>query len=227
VFRRIVRKNEVRDAIFTDGQSEYGLMWVREDHPLLTTDVLYPSSPQIWELRKGLLKKSYELLERADWLKKRAVGEDEAGVRTLALLFQYRKLLNYLFSLPEKYEAYSQALRANHHPSVFIKTVLEGADPSAFNKFLPDNDSPLLSEEEFEQGVEWLLNGIRMVQSEIEKQAQAQQAQATPLPMELINAMPKQRGQSRTSASFGLGLLKLFGNEAEATPYGGGRYRRG
>jgi hypothetical protein len=53
MFRRIVRKNEVRDAIFTDGQSEYGLMWVREDHPLLTTDVLYPSSPQIWELRTG------------------------------------------------------------------------------------------------------------------------------------------------------------------------------
>jgi hypothetical protein len=226
MFRRIVRKNEVRDALFTDGQSEYGLMWVREDHPLLTTDVLYPASPQIWQLRKGLLKKSYELLERADWLKKRAVGEDEAGVRTLALFLQYRKLLNYLFSLPQKYEAYSQALRANHHPSVFIKTVLEGADPSAFNKFLPDNDTPLLTEQEFEQGVDWLLSGIRMVQEQIEKQAQAQQAQQAMPPIELINAMPKQRGQSRTSASFGLGLLKLFGNE-EATPYGGGRYRRG
>jgi hypothetical protein len=172
-----------------------------------------------------LLKKSADLLEQADWLKKRAVGEDEAGVRTLALFLQYRKLLNYLFSLPEKYEAYSQALRANHHPSVFIKTVLEGADPSAFNKFLPDNDTPLLTEQEFEQGVDWLLSGIRMVQEQME-QAQAQQGQQAMPPIELINAMPKQRGQSRTSASFGLGLLKLFGNE-EATPYGGGRYRRG
>jgi hypothetical protein len=224
MFRRIVRKNEVKDAIFTDGQSEYGVMWVREDNPLLTTDVLYPASPQIWQLRTGLLKRAYDLLQGADWLKKRAVGEDEAGVRTLALFLQYRKLLNYLFSLPEKYEAYSQALRANHHPSVFFKTVLEGADPSAFNKFLPDDDSPLLSEEEFEQGVDWLLSGIRLVQAELEKQAQAQGAQAVP-PLELINAMPKQRGQSRTSASFGLGVLKLFGDDKSATPYGGGRRR--
>jgi len=223
MFRRIVRKNEVRDAIFTDGQSEYGVMWVREDNPLLTTDVLYPASPQVWQLRTGLLKRADELLQRADWLSKRAIGDDEAGVRTLALFLQYRKLLNYLFSLPEKYEAYSQALRANHHPSVFIKTVLEGADPSAFNKFLPDDDSPLLSEEEFEQGIDWLLSGIRMVQTELEKQAQAQQAQAMP-PIELINAMPKQRGQSRTSANFGLGVLKLFGDDS-ATPYGGGRKR--
>jgi hypothetical protein len=223
MFRRIVRKNEVQDAIFTDGQSEYGLMWVREDHPLLTTDVLYPASPQIWQTRTGLLKKADELLGQADWLGKRAVGEDEAGVRTLALLLQYRKLLNYLFSLPEKYEAYSQALRANHHPSVFIKTVLEGADPSAFNKFLPDDDTPLLTEEEFEQGVDWLLSGIRMVQAELEKQAQGAE-QAMP-PMELINATPKGRGQSRTSASFGLGLLKLFGDDKDATPYGGGRKR--
>jgi hypothetical protein len=178
----------------------------------------------MWQLRQGLLKKSDELLQRADWLKKRAVGEDEAGVRTLALFLQYRKLLNYLFSLPEKYEAYSQALRANHHPSVFIKTVLEGADPAAFNAFLPDNDTPLLTEEEFEQGIDWLLNGIRMVQEEMERGAQAQGDMP---PIELINAMPKQRGQSRTSASFGLGLLKLFGDEGEATPYGGGRYRRG
>jgi hypothetical protein len=226
MFRRIVRKNEAQDAIFTDGVSEYGVMWVREDHPLLTTDVLYPASPQIWQMRTGLLRRAYDLLQRADWLKKRAVGEDEAGVRTLALFLQYRKLLNYLFSLPEKYEAYSQALRANHHPSVFIKTVLEGADPSAFYKFLPDDDSPLLSEEEFEQGVNWLLSGIRMVQEEIEKQAQAQaqEAQAMP-PIELINAMPKQRGQSRTSATFGLGVLKLFGDDKQATPYGGGRKR--
>jgi hypothetical protein len=224
MFRRIVRKNEVRDAIFTDGQSEYGVMWVREDNPLLTTDVLYPASPQVWQLRTGLLRKSYELLQRADWLKKRAIGDDEAGVRTLALFLQYRKLLNYLFSLPEKYEAYSQALRANHHPSVFIKTVLEEADPSAFNKFLPDDDTPLLSEEEFEQGVDWLLSGIRLVQAELEKQAQAQQAQAMP-PIELINAMPKQRGQSRSSASFGLGVLKLFGDDKRATPYDGGRKR--
>jgi len=158
----------------------------------------------------------------ADWLKKRAVGEDEAGVHTLALLLQYRKLLNYLFSLPEKYEAYSQALRANHHPSVFIQTILGQAEPSAFNDFLPDDDTPLLSEEEFEQGVDWLLSGIRMVQEQM--QAQAQQAQAMP-PMELINAMPKQRGQSRTSATFGLGVLKLFGDEKSATPYDGGRKR--
>ena len=223
MFRRIVRKNEVKDAIFTDGQSEYGVMWVREDNPLLTTDVLYPASPQTWQLRTGLLRRSYELLEQADWLRKRAVGEDEAGVRTLALFLQYRKLLNYLFSLPEKYEAYSQALRANHHPSVFIKTVLEGADPSAFNKFLPDDDSPLLSEEEFQQGVDWLLSGIRLVQAEMEKQAQG--AQGAMPPLELINAMPKQRGQSRSSATFGLGLLKLFGDDKEATPYGGGRKR--
>jgi len=223
MFRRIVRKNEVRDAIFTDGQSEYGVMWVREDNPLLTTDVLYPASPQVWQLRTGLLRRAYDLLQGADWLNKRAIGDDEAGVRTLALFLQYRKLLNYLFSLPEKYEAYSQALRANHHPSVFIKTVLEGADPSAFNKFLPDDDTPLLSEEEFEQGVDWLLSGIRLVQEELEKQAQAQQAQAMP-PIELINAMPKQRGQSRSSATFGLGLLKLFGDDS-ATPYGGARKR--
>jgi hypothetical protein len=224
MFRRIVRKNEVQDAIFTDGHSEYGVMWVREDNPLLTTDMLYPASPQIWQLRIGLLRRSYELLEQADWLKKRAVGEDEAGVRTLALFLQYRKLLNYLFSLPEKYEAYSQALRANHHPSVFIQTVLGQAEPSAFNDFLPDDDSPLLTEEEFERGIEWLLSGIRMVQSELEKQAQEEQAQAM-LPIELINAMPKQWKQSRSSATFGLGLLKLFGDEKEATPYGGGRKR--
>jgi len=225
MFRRIVRKNEVQDAIFTDGQSEYGVMWVREDNPLLTTDVLYPASPQMWQLRTGLLRRSYDLLEQADWLKKRAVGEDEGGVKTLALLLQYRKLLNYLFSLPEKYEAYSQALRANHHPSVFIQSALGQAEPSAFNDFLPDDDSPLLTEEEFEQGVDWLLSGIRMVQTELEKQAQAQQqAQAMP-PMELINAMPKQRGQSRTSATFGLGVLKLFGDEKSATPYDGGRKR--
>jgi hypothetical protein len=222
MFRRIVRKNEIQDAIFTDGQSEYGLMWVREDNPLLTTDVLYPASPQVWQMRTGLLRRAYDLLQRADWLKKRAVGEDEAGVHTLALFLQYRKLLNYLFSLPEKYEAYSQALRANHHPSVFIKTVLEKADPSAFYAFLPDDDNPLLSEEEFEQGVEWLLSGIRMVQEEMGKQAQGEQAMP---PMELINAMPKQRGQSRSSATFGLGLLKLFGDDKEATPYGGGRKR--
>jgi len=222
MFRRIVRKNEVQDAIFTDGQSEYGVMWVREDNPLLTTDTMYPASPQMWQLRTGLLRRSYELLRGADWLKKRAVGEDEAGVHTLALLLQYRKLLNYLFSLPEKYEAYSQALRANHHPSVFIQTVLGQAEPSAFNDFLPDDDTPLLSEEEFEQGVDWLLSGIRMVQEQM--QAQAQQAQAMP-PMELINAMPKQRGQSRTSATFGLGVLKLFGDEKSATPYDGGRKR--
>jgi len=225
MFRRIVRKNEVQDAIFTDGQSEYGLMWVREDNPLLTTDMLYPASPQIWQLRTGLLRRSYELLQGADWLKKRAVDEDEAGVRTLALFFQYRKLLNYLFSLPEKYEAYSQALRANHHPSVFIQTVLGQAEPSAFNDFLPDDDTPLLTEEEFEQGIDWLLNGIRMVQMEMEKQAQAQHTQQAMPPMELINAMPKQRGQSRTSASFGLGVLKLFGDDKSATPYGGGRRR--
>jgi len=225
MFRRIVRKNEVQDAIFTDGQSEYGLMWVREDNPLLTTDMLYPASPQIWQLRTGLLRRSYDLLEQADWLKKRAVGEDEGGVRTLALFFQYRKLLNYLFSLPEKYEAYSQALRANHHPSVFIQTVLGQAEPSAFNDFLPDDDTPLLTEEEFEQGIDWLLNGIRMAQMEMEKQAQAQQTQQAMPPMELINAMPKQRGQSRTSASFGLGVLKLFGDDKSATPYGGGRRR--
>jgi len=226
MFRRIVRKNEVRDAIFTDGHSEYGVMWVREDNPLLTTDILYPASPQVWQLRTGLLRRSYELLQGADWLKKRAVGEDEAGVRTLALFLQYRKLLNYLFSLPEKYEAYSQALRANHHPSVFIQTVLGQADPSAFNKFLPDDDSPLLSEEEFERGVEWLLNGIRLVQTEMEKQAQAQGAQGAMPPLELINTMPKQRGQSRSSATYGLGLLKLFGgDDKQATPYGGGRKR--
>ena len=225
MFRRIVRKNEVQDAIFTDGQSEYGVMWVREDHPLLTTDILYPASPQIWQLRTGLLRRSYDLLEQADWLKKRAVGEDEGGVRTLALFFQYRKLLNYLFSLPEKYEAYSQALRANHHPSVFIQTVLGQAEPSAFNDFLPDDDTPLLTEEEFEQGIDWLLNGIRMVQMEMEKQAQAQQTQQAMPPMELINAMPKQRGQSRSSATFGLGVLKLFGDDKSATPYGGGRRR--
>jgi len=225
MFRRIVRKNEVQDAIFTDGQSEYGVMWVREDHPLLTTDILYPASPQIWQLRTGLLRRSYDLLEQADWLKKRAVGEDEAGVRTLALFLQYRKLLNYLFSLPEKYEAYSQALRANHHPSVFIQTVLGQAEPSAFNDFLPDDDTPLLTEEEFEQGIDWLLNGIRMVQMEMEKQAQAQQTQQAMPPMELINAMPKQRGQSRSSATFGLGVLKLFGDDKSATPYGGGRRR--
>jgi len=222
MFRRIVRKNEVQDAIFTDGQSEYGVMWAREDNPLLTTDTMYPASPQMWQLRTGLLRRSYELLQGADWLKKRAVGEDEAGVHTLALLLQYRKLLNYLFSLPEKYEAYSQALRANHHPSVFIQTILGQAEPSAFNDFLPDDDTPLLSEEEFEQGVDWLLSGIRMVQEQM--QAQAQQAQAMP-PMELINAMPKQRGQSRTSATFGLGVLKLFGDEKSATPYDGGRKR--
>ena len=225
MFRRIVRKNEVRDAIFTDGQSEYGLMWVREDHPLLTTDMLYPASPQMWQLRTGLLRRSYELLEQADWLKAKAVGEDEGGVKTLALFLQYRKLLNYLFSLPEKYEAYSQALRANHHPSVFIKTVLENADPSAFNDFLPDDDTPLLTEEEFEQGIDWLLSGIQMAQMEMEKQAQAQQTQQAMLPTELINAEPKQRGQSRTSASFGLGVLKLFGDDKGATPYGGGRKR--
>ncbi len=224
MFRRIVRKNEVRDAIFTDGQSEYGLMWVREDHPLLTTDILYPASPQLWQLRKGLLKRSYELLEQADWLKKRAIGEDEAGVRTLALFLQYRKLLNYLFSLPEKYEAYSQALRANHHPSVLIQTLLEQANPSAFNDFLPDDDTPLLTEEEFEQGVDWLLSGIQMVQTQMEQALQAEQAQAM-LPTEIINAEPKQRGQSRSSATFGLGVLKLFGNDKEATPYGGGRKR--
>jgi len=225
MFRRIVRKNEVRDAIFTDGQSEYGLMWVREDHPLLTTDMLYPASPQMWQLRTGLLRRSYELLEQADWLKAKAVGEDEAGVKTLALLLQYRKLLNYLFSLPEKYEAYSQALRANHHPSVFIHTALGQANPTAFNDFLPDNDTPLLTEEEFEQGIDWLLSGIQMTQMEMEKQAQAQQTQQAMPPMELINAMPKQRGQSRTSASFGLGVLKLFGDDKGATPYGGGRKR--
>jgi hypothetical protein len=101
--------------------------------------------------------------------------------------------------------------------------VLEGADPAAFNALLPDDDTPLLTEEEFEQGVEWLLSGIRMVQEEIEKQVQG--AQGAMLPIELINATPKQRGQSRTSASFGLGLLKLFGDEKEATPYGGGRKR--
>jgi len=224
MFRRIVRKNEVRDAIFTDGQSEYGLMWVREDNPLLTTDMMYPASPQMWQLRTGLLRRSYEMLEQADWLKAKAVGEDEAGVKTLALFLQYRKLLNYLFSLPEKYEAYSQALRANHHPSVFIQSALGQADPTAFNDFLPDNDTPLLTEEEYEQGIDWLLSGIRMTQMEMEKQAQAQQAQAMP-PMELINAMPKQRGQSRTSASFGLGVLKLFGDDKSATPYDGGRKR--
>jgi len=224
MFRRIVRKNEVENAIFTDGQSEYGIMWVREDNPLLTTDMLYPASPQMWQMRTGLLRRSYELLEQADWLKKRAVGEDEAGVRTLALFLQYRKLLNYLFSLPEKYEAYSQALRANHHPSVFIHTALGQADPSAFNDFLPDNDTPLLTEEEYEQGIDWLLSGIQMAQAEMEKQAQGAQAQAMP-PTELINAMPKQRGQSRTSASFGLGVLKLFGDDKGATPYGGGRKR--
>ena len=224
MFRRIVRKNEVENAIFTDGQSEYGIMWVREDNPLLTTDMLYPASPQMWQIRTGLLRRSYDLLEQADWLKKRAVGEDEGGVKTLALFLQYRKLLNYLFSLPEKYEAYSQALRANHHPSVFIKTVLEGADPSAFNKFLPDDDTPLLSEEEFQQGVDWLLGGIRLVQAEMEKQAQG--AQGAMPPLELINAMPKQRGQSRSSATYGLGLLKLFGgDDKQATPYGGGRKR--
>jgi hypothetical protein len=199
-------------------------MWVREDHPLLTTDVLYPASPQIWQLRQGLLKRSYELLERADWLKKRAVGEDEAGVKTLALFLQYRKLLNYLFSLPEKYEAYSQALRANHHPSVFIQIVLGKANPSAFNDFLPDDDTPLLTEEEFEQGVDWLLSGIRMVQEQMARNKQTEQTQAMP-PIELINAMPKQRGQSRTSATFGLGVLKLFGDDKSATPYGGGRKR--
>ena len=225
MFRRIVRKNEVQNAIFTDGQSEYGLMWVREDNPLLTTDILYPASPQIWQLRTGLLRRSYELLQGADWLKKRAVGEDEAGVRTLALFLQYRKLLNYLFSLPEKYEAYSQALRANHHPSVFIHSALGQAEPSAFNDFLPDDDTPLLTEEEFEQGIDWLLNGIRMVQMEMEKQAQAQHTQQAMPPMELINAMPKQRGQSRSSATFGLGVLKLFGDDKSATPYGGGRRR--
>jgi hypothetical protein len=219
-----VRKDEVKDAIFTDGQSEYGLMWVREDNPLLTTDMLYPASPQMWQMRTGLLRRSYDLLEQADWLKTRAVGEDEAGVKTLALFLQYRKLLNYLFSLPEKYEAYSQALRANHNPSVFIHTALGQAEPSAFNDFLPDNDTPLLTEEEYEQGIDWLLNGIQMAQAEMEKQAQAQQAQAMP-PMELINAMPKERGQSRTSASFGLGVLKLFGDDKSATPYDGGRKR--
>jgi len=224
MFRRIVRKNEVQDAIFTDGQSEYGLMWVREDNPLLTTDMLYPASPQMWQMRTGLLRRSYDLLEQADWLKKRAVGEDEGGVKTLALLLQYRKLLNYLFSLPEKYEAYSQALRANHHPSVFIKTVLENADPSAFNDFLPDDDTPLLTEEEFEQGIDWLLGGIRMVQEQMAQAQPMEQAQAMP-PMELINAMPKQRGQSRSSATFGLGVLKLFGDDKSATPYGGGRRR--
>jgi len=226
MFRRIVRKNEIENAIFTDGQSEYGIMWVREDNPLLTTDMLYPASPQMWQLRTGLLRRSYDLLEQADWLKKRAVGEDEGGVKTLALFLQYRKLLNYLFSLPEKYEAYSQALRANHHPSVFIKTVLENADPSAFNDFLPDDDTPLLTEEEFEQGIDWLLSGIQMAQMEMEKQAQAQGAQVQGmLPTELINAMPKQRGQSRTSASFGLGVLKLFGDDKSATPYDGARKR--
>jgi len=225
MFRRIVRKNEVENAIFTDGQSEYGIMWVREDNPLLTTDMLYPASPQMWQMRTGLLRRSYELLEQADWLKAKAVGEDEGGVKTLALFLQYRKLLNYLFSLPEKYEAYSQALRANHHPSVFIKTVLENADPSAFNDFLPDDDTPLLTEEEFEQGIDWLLSGIQMAQMEMEKQAQAQQTQQAMLPTELINAEPKQRGQSRTSASFGLGVLKLFGDDKGATPYGGGRKR--
>jgi len=224
MFRRMVRKDEVKDAIFTDGQSEYGLMWVREDNPLLTTDMLYPASPQMWQMRTGLLRRSYELLEQADWLKAKAVGEDEAGVRTLALFLQYRKLLNYLFSLPEKYEAYSQALRANHHPSVFIHTALGQADPSAFNDFLPDNDTPLLTEEEYEQGIDWLLGGIQMAQAEMEKQAQKAQAQAMP-PTELINAMPKQRGQSRTSASFGLGVLKLFGDDKSATPYDGGRKR--
>ncbi len=222
MFRRIVRKNEVRDAIFTDGQSEYGLMWVREDNPLLTTDILYPASPQMWQLRTGLLRRSYDLLEQADWIKKRAVGEDEAGVRTLALFLQYRKLLNYLFSLPEKYEAYAQALRANHHPSVFIQTALGQAEPSAFNDLLPDDDTPLLTEEEFEQGVDWLLSGIRMVQKQMEQASQAEQAMP---PIELINAEPKQRGQSRSSATFGLGLLKLFGDDKEATPYGGGRKR--
>jgi len=226
MFRRMVRKDEVKDAIFTDGQSEYGLMWVREDNPLLTTDMLYPASPQMWQMRTGLLRRSYELLEQADWLKAKAVGEDEAGVRTLALFLQYRKLLNYLFSLPEKYEAYSQALQANHHPSVFIHTALGQADPSAFNDFLPDNDTPLLTEEEYEQGIDWLLSGIQMAQAEMEKQAQAQGAQAQAMPpTELINAMPKQRGQSRTSASFGLGVLKLFGDDKSATPYDGGRKR--
>ena len=224
MFRRMVRKDEVKDAIFTDGQSEYGLMWVREDNPLLTTDMLYPASPQMWQMRTGLLRRSYELLEQADWLKAKAVGEDEAGVRTLALFLQYRKLLNYLFSLPEKYEAYSQALQANHHPSVFIHTALGQADPSAFNDFLPDNDTPLLTEEEYEQGIDWLLSGIQMAQAEMEKQAQGAQAQVMP-PTELINAMPKQRGQSRTSASFGLGVLKLFGDDKSATPYDGGRKR--
>jgi hypothetical protein len=178
----------------------------------------------MWQLRTGLLRRSYELLEQADWLKARAVGEDEAGVKTLALLLQYRKLLNYLFSLPEKYEAYSQALRANHHPSVFIQSALGQAEPSAFNDFLPDDDTPLLTEEEFEQGVDWLLNGIRMVQEQMAQAMQAEQAQAMP-PMELINAMPKPRGQSRTSATFGLGVLKLFGDDKSATPYGGGRKR--
>jgi hypothetical protein len=226
MFRRIVRKNEVRDAIFTDGQSEYGLMWVREDNPLLTTDIMYPASPQMWQLRTGLLRRAYALLEQADWLKAKAVGEDEAGVKTLALFLQYRKLLNYLFSLPEKYEAYSQALRANHHPSVFIQSALGQAEPSAFNDFLPDDDTPLLTEEEYEQGVDWLLNGIRMAQEQMAQagQAQAMQAGAMP-PIELINAMPKQRGQSRSSATFGLGVLKLFGDEKSATPYDGGRKR--
>jgi hypothetical protein len=225
MFRRIVRKDEVRDAIFTDGQSQYGVMWVREDNPLLTTDMLYPASPQMWQLRTGLLRRSYDLLEQADWLKARAVGEDEAGVRTLALFLQYRKLLNYLFSLPEKYEAYSQALQANHHPSVFIHTALGQADPSAFNDFLPDDDTPLLTEQEYEQGVDWLLNGIRMVQEQM-TQANTQEGQQGGMPpTELINAMPKQRGQSRTSASFGLGVLKLFGDDKSATPYGGGRKR--
>jgi hypothetical protein len=225
MFRRIVRKNEVQDAIFTDGQTPYGVMWVREDNPLLTTDTMYPASPQMWQLRTGLLRRSYDLLEQADWLKARAVGEDEAGVRTLALFLQYRKLLNYLFSLPEKYEAYSQALQANHHPSVFIQTALGQADPSAFNDFLPDNDTPLLTEQEYEQGVDWLLNGIRMVQEQMTQANTQQGQQSGMLPTELINAEPKQRGQSRTSATFGMGVLKLFGDDKSATPYGGGRKR--
>jgi len=222
MFRRIVRKNEVQDAIFTDGQSEYGLMWVREDNPLLTTDTMYPASPQMWQLRQGLMRRSDELLAGADWLKARAVGEDEAGVKTLALFLQYRKLLNHLFSLPEKYEAYSQALRANHNPSVFIQSALGQAEPSAFNDFLPDDDTPLLTEEEYEQGVDWLLNGIRMVQ---EQMAQASQSEQAMPPMELLNTEPKKRGQSRTSASFGMGVLKLFGDDKSATPYDGGRKR--
>ncbi len=226
MFRRIVRKNEIQDAIFTDGQSEYGLMWVREDNPLLTTDTMYPASPQMWQLRQGLMRRSDQLLAQAEWLKTRAVGEDEAGVRTLALFLQYRKLLNYLFSLPEKYEAYSQALRANHHPSVFIQSAVGQADPSAFNDFLPDDDTPLLTEEEYEQGVDWLLNGIRMVQEQMAQAQMMEQAQQGGMPpMELLNTEPKQRGQSRTSASYGLGLLKLFGDDKSATPYDGGRKR--